>query len=292
MREPEILLNVSAPELAIAAAQLPAAGVGLLRAEFLALSSGRHPGAVLAEGGADAYVSFFKAGIRAVAEAFYPRPVTYRSLDLKSNEYRNLLGGDEFEPVEANPMLGRRGVFRYLRRPDEFRLELQALVELRSEGLDNVKLMIPFVRTVEELAEAKGIVDESGLLAQPGFELWAMAEVPSTALVPELFAAHVAGLSIGSNDLVQLVLGVDRDAADMQDGYDVMDPGVLEAISRIIDGGHARGAAVSICGDQPSHRPELVRELVAMGIDAISVPPSAFEATRAVLEEMSAERTA
>lgn len=292
MHEPEIFLNVSVPELATEAAQHPAAGVGLLRAEFLALTSGRHPAAILEGEGADEYVGFFMAGIRTVAAAFFPRPVLYRSLDLKSNEYAGLTDGDRFERVEANPMLGRRGVFRYLLQPAEFRLELQALVQVRAEGLHNVSLMVPFVRTVPELLEARDIVAETGLLDQEGFQLWAMAEVPAAALIAEQFAAPVAGLSIGSNDLTQLVLGVDRDASGMQDRYDVMDPAVLAAMRSIIEGGHSGGVKVSICGDQPSYRPELVQALVEYGIDSISVLPSAFERTRTLVSQIMEEQLA
>lgn len=283
---PKLLVNLSFPELAASAAQLPVDGVGLMRAEFLCLQAGRHPMTILEEGGADGFVAFLRDAMVTVAEAFAPRPVTYRASDLKSNEYRDLAGGERFEPVEANPMLGRRGVFRYLHDPAGFTLELRALAEARRHGATNLRLMLPFVRTVQELRAARAMVDDAGCYQEPGFELWAMAEVPATALIPEAFADEVDGLSIGSNDLVQLVLGVDRDSPELAERYTASDPAVLEAIRRIIAGTHARGKRVSICGDQPSRDPELVRELVAAGIDSISVLPSAAEETRALIEQL------
>jgi pyruvate,water dikinase len=281
---PELLLNLSVPQLAEEAARLPAAGVGLLRAEFLALGLGEHPRSVLERHGEEAFVAVFRDGLATVARAFHPRPVTYRTLDLKSNEYRGLRGGERFEPVEANPMIGRRGAYRYLASPDELRLELAAVAAVLDQGLDNVHLLVPFVRTVDELRRVRAIVAEAGLLDRPGFELWAMAEVPAVALLPERFAAEVSGISIGSNDLTQLVLAVDRDSAELGERYGPADDAVLAAIARIIDGAHTAGVPVCSCGDAPSRDPELVRRLVELGIDQISVVPSAFEETAAAVE--------
>jgi pyruvate,water dikinase len=286
---PRLLVNVSFPEMAERAAALPADGVGLMRAEFVSLQVGRHPLTILREGGERGFVDFIRAAMETVAGAFAPRPVTYRSSDLKSNEYRGLDGGEDFEPIEANPMLGRRGVFRYLHDPAAFGLELRAIAEARREGASNLRLMLPFVRTVEELKQARAIVERSGCYDEPGFELWAMAEVPATALTPEAFAAEVDGVSIGSNDLAQLVLGADRDSPELAERYSAGDPAVLEAMRRIVAGAHARDTPVSICGDQPSRDPDLVRELVSMGIDSISVLPSAFEETRALLDDLVPE---
>jgi len=280
------MLNISVPQLAASAAALPADGVGLLRAEFLALGAATHPELILERGGEDDYVALFRDGLREVAAAFHPRPVTYRACDLKSNEYRGLEGGERYEAVEANPMIGRRGAFRYLENPGAFALELRAIREVRAQGLDQIKLMIPFVRTTEELRSVRRLVEKSGLIGQAGFELWAMAEVPSVALIPEPFANQVDGLSIGSNDLCQLVLGVDRDSAELGKSYTAEDAAVLEALRRIIAGAHRVGRPVSICGDQPSTNPRLVEVLVRAGIDTISVVPQAFEATRALIEKL------
>lgn len=281
------MLNLSMPSLAAQASHLPADGVGLMRAEFLALSAGTHPLAVLEDGGEDAYVALFADGLREVAAAFHPRPVTFRSSDLKSNEYRGLRGGERFEVEEANPMLGRRGAFRYLEQPEAFRLELEAVARVRGEGYDNVRLMLPFVRTAGELTELRAMVDAGPVPAGSGKpELWAMAEVPAWAFLGAELAAEVDGVSIGSNDLAQLVLGVDRDSAQLGRAYSTEDPAVLAAIGCIIDGVHAAGRPVSICGDQPSRSPQLVQMLVHRGIDAISVPPGSFPSLQALLDEL------
>jgi len=288
-RPPDICLNLSVPELAESAASLPAAGVGLLRAEFLALGVGTHPLALLARGGEAAFLDVFRSGLETVARAFYPRPVTYRTLDLKSNEYRSLEGGEEHEPEEANPMIGLRGAARYLARPEEFALELAAVTQAVDGGLNNIRLMIPFVRTLDELAAVKDLVAASGLLDR-GVPLWIMAEVPSTALLAERFAAEVDGVSIGSNDLAQLVLGADRDSAQLAGRYPATDASVLEAIARIVAGARAAGVPVSICGDAPSRDTGLVRALVELGIDAISVVPAAFHETVRAVESVTGAR--
>jgi phosphoenolpyruvate synthase/pyruvate phosphate dikinase len=282
-RRPDILLNVSVPAAAARAAALPSAGVGLLRAEFLALGVGRHPGAILAEGGEEAFVRVFADGLRTVAAAFHPRPVTYRTLDLKSNEYRGLDGGERFEAEEPNPAIGLRGAARYLARPDEFLLELRAVTRVVDEGLRNMRVMIPFVRTVSEVREVRALAGAGGLVERE-VPLWAMAETPAAALAAEALARQVDGLSIGSNDLCQLVLAADRDSAELSGRYPGDDPAVLSAMRLVVEGGHAAGVPVSICGDAPSRDPGLVGALAAMGVDAISVVPSAYEETAAAVD--------
>lgn len=286
---PALFLNVSVPELAATAAALPSAGVGLMRAEFLALGVGTHPMALLAGGGEEAFLEVFARGLETVAKAFHPRPVTYRMLDLKSNEYRGLIGGEEHEPLEANPMIGMRGAARYVSRPEELALELRAVTRVVDLGYDNVRLMVPFVRTLDELAAVKALVAQSGLLDR-GVPLWIMAEVPSNVLMARRFAAEADGVSIGSNDLAQLVLGVDRDCARLADRYSLVDESVLDAIRLVIEGAHEAGVSVSVCGDAPSREPELVRAMVEMGIDAISVVPTALEATSRALDVAMAAR--
>lgn len=280
---PELYLNVSVPDFARTAAALPAAGVGLMRAEFLALGVGTHPRALIASGGEEAFLEVFSRGLETVAKAFHPRPVTYRMLDLKSNEYRGLIGGQEHEPVEANPMIGVRGASRYLARPEELDLELRAVTRVVDRGYDNVRLMIPFVRTLDELAAVKALVAGSGLLDR-GVPLWIMAEVPSNVLMARRFAAEADGVSIGTNDLTQLVLGVDRDCSSLADRYSHLDESVLDAIARVIGGAHEAGVPVSVCGDGPSRDPELLRAIVEMGIDSVSVVPAAFEDTSRALD--------
>jgi pyruvate,water dikinase len=218
--------------------------------------------------------------LRVFAAAFAPRPVIYRSMDFKTNEFRGLQGGERFEPAEANAMIGYRGAYRYVREPDLFNLELQVLARVREE-FRNLHLMIPFVRTGWELRACKALVDASGLTGQRDFQLWVMAEVPSVVYwLPEYVAAGVSGVSIGSNDLTQLVLGVDRDSELVAPLYDERDAAVLDAIRAIIEQGHRHGVAVSICGQAPSVYPEYAELLVRWGIDSISVNPDAIDVTR------------
>lgn len=276
-----ILLNLSVPELAEKYAGIPCDGVGLMRAEFLALSMGVHPQKLLAEDGAERFLAFFADQLAKVATAFYPRPVTYRTLDLKSNEYAQLDGGAEFEQAEENPMLGFRGCSRYVENPESFRLELRAVKRVIESGLDNVRLMVPFVRFPRELENCRQWITEEGLFETPGFELWMMAEVPSNVLVIEQFLPYVSGVSIGSNDLTQLILGIDRDSHRMADQFDSRDPAVLTGIKHIARACREHGLPVSICGDAPSRHPELIRELIGFGLSSISVSADAFETTLA-----------
>jgi phosphoenolpyruvate synthase/pyruvate phosphate dikinase len=286
--DPQVMLNLSVPQFAVKAAALESDGVGLMRAEFIALGTGRHPGLMLDEGGGDAYVAFFREAIETVAGAFHPRPITYRALDLKANEYRQLEGGDRFERDDPTPVLGRRGAFRYLQEPEVFALELRALREAIAAGHDNVRLMIPYVRTATELGAVRGLVEEAGLIGMPGFELWAMAEVPAFALVPDPFLEHVDGVSIGSNDLRQLVLGVDRDSAELQDAYTGEDDALYTAMVRIVEAASHAGKKSSVCGDQVSRDPQLLAALVDAGISSVSVVPDALPATRAALADRRA----
>jgi pyruvate,water dikinase len=280
-----VFINLSFPELAPKYAKLPCDGVGILRAEFLALRIGRHPRKLIAEGGEDSFVPFFSEQIRAVAAAFAPRPVIYRTLDLKSNEYAGLEGGAEYEPKEENPMLGFRGCSRYLDDPQSFQLELRAVRQVRQSGLRNVRLLLPFVRTPEELQRCRELITEEGLFSDPEFELWMMAEVPSNVLRIEEFLPHVNGVSIGSNDLTQLVLGIDRDSKRMASRFDERDPAVLTAIEHIARACRSRGLPCSICGNAPSRFPDLIPKLIAMGLTSISVAPEAFEATARLVAE-------
>lgn len=281
----KIFLNLGFPELAAKYAALPCAGVGLMRAEFLALSIGTHPRKLLAEGGEEQFVDFFAEKIEQVARAFFPRPVIYRSLDLKTNEYANLAGGSDFEEKEENPMLGHRGCARYLADPDSFRLELRALRLARGRGLPNIKLMLPFVRFPEELAQCREWVNAAGLLEEPDFELWMMAEVPSTVLLIDEFLPYVQGVSVGSNDLTQLILGLDRDNCRFSGKFDERNPAVLAAMERIARAARARNLPVSICGNAPSLYPELIEPLLRFGFTSISVAAEAFERTVAAVQK-------
>jgi pyruvate,water dikinase len=277
-----LYLNLGEPAQAARMAQLPVDGVGLLRAEFMILEAleGRHPRQFLAQGQAAALQVRLAAGIRAIASAFHPRPVIYRAMDFKSNEFRHLAGGAAFEPEEENPMIGYRGCFRYLQEPDLFRIELEALRTVRQEGLGNAHLMLPFARTKWEVERCIALVREARLLEDRAFRLWLMAEVPSVIhWLPAYAAAGIHGVSIGSNDLTQLVLGVDRDSAVLAPLFDERDEAVLAAIRAIILKCQALGLTCSICGQAPSTYPDYAEQLVAWGIDSISVNPDAVEAT-------------
>jgi len=285
-----IMLNLSVPDLAARYAELPCDGVGLMRAEFLALSLGVHPRKLIADGGAENFIGFFADGLSRVAQAFFPRPVIYRTLDLKSNEYVGLEGGEQFEASEENPMLGFRGCSRYMEDEESFRLELRAVNRVTDSGKGNVKIMLPFVRFPRELEQCRNWVEEEGLFENPDFELWMMAEVPANILLVEDFLPYVSGVSIGSNDLTQLILGIDRDSHKLARQFDMRDPAVLAGIRRIAQACRARDVPVSICGDAPSRYPELIRKLIGFGLTSISVSADAFEATRAAIKEAEAEQ--
>ncbi len=277
-----LYVNLAEPERAKEIAALPIDGVGLLRAEFMMASAlgGTHPRLLLEQGKADQFTERMAEGLRTFAAAFAPRPVIYRSTDFKTNEFRGLAGGDRFERDEANPMIGYRGCFRNISEPDLFALELEAIKRVRAD-LPNLHLMIPFVRTRDEFAACKRLVDESGLATSKSFQLWIMAEVPSVVYwIPEYASLGATGVSIGSNDLTQLVLGVDRDSEVLAPHYGERDEAVLDAIHRIIDAAHAAGMTCSICGQAPSVYPDYAERLVRWGIDSISVSADVIDVTR------------
>jgi pyruvate, water dikinase len=277
-----LYVNLADPAQADTVARLPVDGVGLLRAELLLTRalSGRHPADMIARGESERVVSALAAGIATIARAFAPRPVVYRTADLRTNEFRGLAGGDAHEPVEDNPMIGNRGCVRYVHDPSLFRLELEALAQVREE-CPGLAVMIPFVRTRWELERCLQLIDGSPLGRQRGLHRWVMAEVPSVAYwLPEYIGLGVDGVSIGSNDLTQLVLGVDRDSADLADLFDESDAAVLDVIDRVIGTARRMGIPSSLCGQAPSRRPAYVEHLVRMGITSVSVEPGAVPATR------------
>ena len=278
----KLYVNLGEPDRADAAARLAVDGVGLLRAEFMILSAlnGAHPRQLLADGRGGEFVDAMARDLETFAAAFAPRPVVYRSMDFRTNEFRGLAGGADFEPAEQNPMIGFRGCFRNISQPDLFGLELTAIKTVR-ERFANLQLMIPFVRTRWEFADCARLVEQSGLLRSHGFQLWVMAEVPSVAFwIPEYARLGATGVSIGSNDLTQLMLGVDRDSEIVAPVYDERDASVLDAIQRIIVAAHAAGMTASICGQAPSVYPEYAEQLVRWGIDSISVTTDVVEQTR------------
>jgi pyruvate,water dikinase len=287
----KVYMNLGEPDKIDEYKDLPFDGIGLMRIEFVISSwVGQHPLYLLSVGQEEKFVSKMAEGIAKVASAIYPRPVVVRFSDFKSNEYRGLEGGEKFEPEERNPMLGWRGVSRYISPQYEkaFRLELKAIKKVREEmGLTNVWVMAPFVRTVWEAERFAKLLEEEGLHGDRDFKVWAMAEVPSIAFMVEEFSQYFDGFSIGSNDLTQLVLGVDRDNDFLvrinPKYFDEREAPVLKAIYEMIKRAHRVGRTVSICGQGPSVYPQLVEFLVRAGIDSISVNPDAVLQTRVLV---------
>jgi pyruvate,water dikinase len=279
----QILINLSEPSQVERVSSLDVDGVGLLRAELMVLEAleGRHPRLLLEEGRANEFVGRMAAALEVFARGFAPRPVTYRTIDFRTNEFRGLAGGERFEPEEANPMIGYRGALRYAREPDLFRLELDAIRRVWDGGARNFHVMLPFVRTPRELEICRRLMTESGLLEQPGFELWIMAEVPSVLFHLERYAQlGIVGISIGSNDLTQLMLGADRDSELLAELFDERDPAVADYLRELIPRARGLGLKTSICGQAPSVHPEYAELLVRAGIDAISVNIDAVDRTR------------
>lgn len=275
-----IYVNISLPELAEKVArETRADGVGLLRAEHMMLSVGKHPRLLIEEGGGQKMVDAFAEGVRKVATPFAPKPVIYRCLDFKPDEFLGLPGGEKYEReaghVGPNPLLGYRGCFRYVKEPDVFRLECRAIRKVREEfKLTNVHVMLPFVRTLEDFRNAKKILEEEGLKRGPDFKLWIMCEVPATVLLIDKFIQEgIDGISFGTNDLTMLVLGIDRDDASIQEIYDERNLAVLRAMSHVIRICSENGVTTSICGQAPSNYPEVVEFLVREGVVSMSVNP-------------------
>ena len=278
----KIYVNVAMPDAAERAAGLDVDGVGLLRAELILTDAlnNRHPRDLIARGEQNTLVDKLAEAVGRVASAFAPRPVIYRATDFRTNEFRQLSGGQAYEPDEHNPMIGYRGCFRYIKQPDVFALELDALARVRERN-PNLHLMIPFVRTKWELEECLELIDASPLGRQRGLHRWVMAEVPSVVYwLPEYVGMGIDGVSIGSNDLTQLMLGVDRDSDVCAELFDESDAAVLDAIGQIITTARRLGITASLCGQAPSTRPDFAEHLVRMGITSISVTPDVVERTR------------
>lgn len=281
----KIYVNVAEVELAEGVAQQNVDGVGLLRAEFMIAGIGVHPKKLIKENRQSEFVDTMAKGLRKVCAAFYPRPVIYRATDFKTNEYKNLEGGEEFEPHEENPMIGYRGCFRYVKEPEVFKLELQAIKKVREQyGMKNLWLMIPVVRRVHDLRVCKKIIEEEGLFRSYDFKLGIMCEVPSNVILADEFCAEgIDFMSIGSNDLTQLTLGVDRDNNMVAEDFDERDPAVLKSIEHVITACHKRSVKIGICGQAPSVYPEFAEKLVEYGIDSISVNPDVIDVTRRIV---------
>ena len=312
----KIAMNVGNPDRAFAFRALPSAGVGLARLEFVIGNSiGVHPRALLdfdrlpealrervrerAAGYEDPesfFVEKLVEGVATIAAAFHPRPVIVRLSDFKSDEYANLVGGELYEPDEANPMLGFRGASRYL--SDDFRpsfeLECRAMRRVRDEmGFTNVELMVPFVRTLDEAREVVGLLARNGLeRGRNGLRIVMMCEVPSNAILAEEFLEHFDGFSIGSNDLTQMTLGLDRNSGLMASRFDERDPAVKALLHRAIAACRKHGKYVGICGQGPSDHPDLAHWLMEEGIDSVSLNPDSVVETWLYLGGGSADRSA
>ncbi len=272
----KIMVNMGEPSLANKVAKLPSDGIGLMREEFIWTEIGEHPLSLIKNNRGDYFVNKLSDYLVKVCRAFSPRPVVLRFSDFKSDEYKNLKGGGEFEPTEDNPLLGWRGASRYYDPKYEkaFELELKAVKKAREENLlRNLWIMIPFTRTVDELKKIVKIMEENGLERTKDFKLFLMAEIPSNIILADKFNPYVDGYSIGSNDLTMLLLGSDRNNGKMSSMFDERDLAVKRAIKYLIKIAHRDGKIVSICGQAPSQYDEIVDFLVRSGIDDISVNP-------------------
>jgi pyruvate,water dikinase len=280
----KIYVNLGEPEIAEKTAALPADGVGLLRQEFVWASEiGEHPLYLIEIGQPEKVVDGLAEAFRKVCAAFYPRPVVMRFSDFKSSEYRQLKGGEKYEPVEPSALMGWRGASRYYdpKYVEAFKLEVRAVKKVREEfGLKNLWVMVPFCRRVEEMEKINKIFEEEGLHRGPDFQVWLMAEIPSNCIVADKFNKYVDGYSIGSNDLTMTILGCDRDNETVAPLFDERDLAVKRAIRLLIQLAHRDGKTVSICGQAPSVYSEYREFLVRSGIDSISVNPDAIVATR------------
>ncbi|MEW6068258.1 MAG: phosphoenolpyruvate synthase [Nitrospirota bacterium] len=283
----KVYVNLSIPEIAKKIAQeTNADGVGLLRAEHLMLSIGKHPRLLIEEGGDQVMVDIFSKGVAQVAEAFFPRPVVYRFLDFKPDEFLELPGGEKYEKghVGPNPMIGYRGEYRYTKEDDIFRLELRAIRQAREKmGFTNIWVMVPFVRTLEVFRKTVAIMQEEGLdhRNDQGFQLWIMVEVPSAVFMIEEFCKEgIDGVSFGTNDLTMLILGVDRNDTSVQEIYDERNLGVLRAIAYTMAICKKYGVTTSICGQAPSVYPDYLEFMIRCGSTSISVNPDTVVSAR------------
>lgn len=276
----ELMVNLSQPNQVLKAAHLPVKGVGLLRAELLALTAldSQHPLLWLEHNRKHEFVERMTSAIARFAEAFDPRPVFYRSFDLRPHEFQALHPSSPLTTTHST--LGMRGTFSYMQNSALFKLELACLAALQQARHTNVHLILPFVRTVEEFLFCRRLVEQAGLTRVANFQLWIMAEVPSVLLLlPDYVSAGVQGISIGTNDLTQLLLGADRDSAELTAVFEERHPAVQRAIAHLIQEARKLGIPCSICGEAPVRYPEMIVDLVRWGIQSISVAPEAVEAT-------------
>ncbi|MCX7881339.1 MAG: phosphoenolpyruvate synthase [Patescibacteria group bacterium] len=283
----KVYVNLAEPEKADSVAQMNVDGIGLLRAEFMIAEIGVHPKEFIKQKKEKLFINQLTDNLLKFVKPFHPRPVVYRATDFKTNEYRHLNGGRHFEPIEENPMLGFRGASRYIANPDVFSLELQAIKKVWEAGFQNLHLMIPFVRTPIELLRIKEIINKHGLFSLPGFKLWIMVEVPACALnLEEFIKIGFDGVSIGTNDLTMMLLGVDRDNSEVSYIYDERNPVVIEVLKNIVKTCQKHHITCSICGQAASDYPEIVEVLINAGITSVSVNPDAIDRTRELIHQL------
>jgi pyruvate,water dikinase len=284
-----VYVNLAEKELALKTSKENVDGVGLLRAEFMIANIGIHPKEAIKQKKQDIFIKKLTDDLTTFCKAFSPRPVVYRATDFKTNEYRSLPGGEKWEPQESNPMLGFRGAYRYIANPDVFNLELQAIKNVR-EKYPNLWLMIPFVRSPEELAKVRRLVAAEGLFESPSFKFWMMVEIPINVILIEKFIeVGIDGVSIGSNDLTMLITGTDRDNAEVSKAFDERSPAVLWSLKRVIKRCSDHKVTSSICGQAPSQYDDLVKKLVRYGITSISVNPDSINRARLLISEAEKE---
>ncbi|MBI3397256.1 phosphoenolpyruvate synthase [Candidatus Woesebacteria bacterium] len=280
-----IYVNLGEPERAKEISEANIDGVGLLRAEFMIADIGIHPKEAIKLKKQDEFINKLKDDMEIFCKNFYPRPVVYRATDFKTNEYRALRGGKAWEPEEPNPLLGFRGAKRYVSDPEVFNLELQAIKAVRKK-YNNLWLMIPFVRSPEELMRVRRIVASEELFDSVTFKFWMMAELPvNVVLLEEFINVGIDGVSIGSNDLTMLLEGVDRDNSEVASSFNEMSPVVFWALEKIIKTCNKHHITCSICGQAPSVYEDLVEKLVKWGITSISVNPDAINRVRTLVAE-------
>jgi len=308
-----IMLNIASPGGAFRWWKLPCDGIGLARIEFIIANRIQvHPMALVHldelkdrearrkietltrnyKNKPDYFIDKLGQGIARIAAVRHPHPVIVRLSDFKTNEYAQLIGGEQFEGGEQNPMLGLRGASRYYHEKfrDAFRLECEAIKRVRNEiGLKNVIVMVPFCRTLDEADQVLHLLAENGLVRGRGaLEIYMMCEIPSNVVLAEKFAERFDGFSIGSNDLTQFVLGVDRDSAELARLFDERNEAVKSVVSDVIRRAHKAGCKVGICGEAPSNYPEFAAFLVQCGIDSISVNPDRFVETKKIVAKAEA----
>lgn len=281
----KLYVNLAEPSLAADLAQRPVDGVGLLRAEFMIAELGYHPRHLIKQGKQKVFVKQLTEGISKFCEAFGDRPVVYRATDFKTNEYQHLIGGKDYEPEEENPLIGYRGAYRYITDAKVFNLELEAIKKVR-EKHKNLWMMIPFVRSIQEFEEVKSLVYKAGIRRSSTFKLWMMAEIPENVIMLEEYIKRgVDGVSVGTNDLTMLMLGVDRDNENVASEYDETHPAVLWAMERLIRVARRNNITISVCGQAPTTHESFLEKIIEWGITSVSVAPDVVYRARELIAD-------